>query len=99
MIQLEDGTLYKGGHKEYWNVNDKHIVKKWDKKAVTFSLGQRHCVIVDEKGNIQGEGVSNAGGLGTEVYENKSWLSIKVPNREKIVHVSAGYDFTFVVTE
>lgn len=56
-------------------------------------------MIVDEKGNIQGEGVSNAGGMGTEVYENKTWLNIKMPTKEKVVHLSAGYDFTFAVTE
>jgi hypothetical protein len=70
--------LYKGGYKEYWNVNDKHTVKKWDKKCKTFALGCRHTLIVDDKDNLQGEGVSNGGGLGTEVYENKSWLNIKI---------------------
>ena len=74
-------------------------MKKWDKKAQTFALGCRHTMIVDEKGNVQGEGVSNAGGMGTEVYENKNWLTIKMPNKEKIVHLSAGYDFTFAVSD
>ena len=49
VIQLEDGSLYKGGYKEYWNANEKHQVKKWDKKAKFFSLGTRHTLIVNEK--------------------------------------------------
>ena len=72
---------------------------KWDKKAVSFSLGCRHTLIIDEKGAVQGEGVSNAGGMGTEVYENRKWLNLKFPPKEKIVHVSCGYDFSFAVSE
>lgn len=45
-----DGTLYKGGYKEYWNAAEKHTVKKWDKKAQVMSLGTRHTLIVNEKG-------------------------------------------------
>jgi hypothetical protein len=52
VIQLEDGTLYRGGHKEYWNAADKHQMKKWEKKVRTYALGCRHCMIVDEKGNV-----------------------------------------------
>ena len=58
-------------------------------------------MIVDEKGNVQGEGVSNAGGMGIECYENKSWLTIKIPallKAEKVVQLSSGYDFTMAVT-
>ena len=74
-------------------------MKKWDKKAQSFSLGCRHTLIIDEKGNVQGEGVSNAGGMGTEVYENKKWLSIKFPPKEKILSLSCGYDFSFAVSQ
>ena len=84
VIQLEDGSLYKGGYKEYWNAADKHTIKKWDKKVAHFSLGMRHTLAVDEKGQVQGEGVSNAGGLGTEVYEVKNWMNIKMPTKEKV---------------
>lgn len=52
VIQLEDGSLHRGGFKEYWNAADKHTIKKWDKKAQTFGLGARHCLIVSEKGQI-----------------------------------------------
>lgn len=48
---------------------------------------------------MQGEGVSNSGGMGTEAYENRTWLTINMPNKEKIVHLSAAYDFTFAVSE
>lgn len=94
-----DGTLYKGGYKEYWNAAEKHTVKKWDKKAQVMSLGTRHTLIVNEKGQLQGEGVSNAGGMGTEVYENKSWTTIKLSTKEKITQLSCGYDFSFAITE
>jgi len=50
VIQLEDGSLYKGGYKEYWNSADKHMVKKWDKKAQIIALGTRHTLIINEKG-------------------------------------------------
>ena len=52
VIQLQDGSLYKGGYKEYWNAADKHLVKKWDKKAQVVSLGTRHTMIVNEKGQV-----------------------------------------------
>lgn len=62
------------------------MVKKWDKKAQIMALGTRHTLIINEKGQLQGEGVSNAGGMGTEVYENKTWLTIKLPmtSKEKV---------------
>ena len=39
--------------------------------------------------------------MGTEVYENKSWLTIKVPlgPKEKITQVSSGYDFSFAISD
>lgn len=45
----------------------------------------RHSLIVNEKGQLQGEGVSNAGGMGTDVYENKSWASIRLATKEKVI--------------
>lgn len=99
VVQLHDGTLYKGGYKEYWNTNEKHMMKKWDKKAQIMSLGTRHTLIVNEKGQLQGEGVSNGGGMGTDVYENKSWITIKLATKEKVSQLSCGYDFSFAVTD
>lgn len=64
-----------------------------------MSLGTRHSLIVNEKGQLQGEGVSNAGGMGTDVYENKTWTTLKLPTKEKVTQVSCGYDFSFVITE
>lgn len=99
IIQLEDGTLYRSGFKEYWNQADKHLVRKWDKKAQTFGLGMRHTIIVNEKGQLQGEGVSNAGGMGTEVHENKTWTNIRISTKEKITQLSCSYDFSFAITD
>ncbi len=96
---MEDGTLYRSGFKEYWNAADKHLVRKWDKKAQTFGLGMRHSIIVNEKGQLQGEGVSNAGGMGTEVHENKTWTNIRINTKEKVVQLSCSYDFSFAVTD
>jgi len=43
--------------------------------------------------------VSNAGGMGTDVYENKSWLNIKMPTKDKVTQISCAYDFSFVITD
>jgi alpha-tubulin suppressor-like RCC1 family protein len=44
--------------------------------------------------------VSNAGGMGTEIYENKIWTNIKMPfKKQKVICMSAGYDFSYIVTE
>jgi len=45
--------------------------------------------------------VSNSGGMGTEVYENKTWLTIKLPlsPKEKITQLSCAYDFSFAITD
>ena len=37
--------------------------------------------------------------MGTDVYENKSWLNIRMPVRDKIVSLSCSYDFTFAITD
>lgn len=37
--------------------------------------------------------------MGTEVYENKSWTTIKLSTKEKITQLSCGYDFSFAITE
>lgn len=37
--------------------------------------------------------------MGTEVYENKSWTTIKISTKEKITQLSCGYDFSFAITE
>ena len=37
--------------------------------------------------------------MGTEVYENKSWTSIKLATKEKVTSLSCGYDFSFAITE
>ena len=56
-------------------------------------------MIVDERGNLQGEGVSNAGGLGIDSYENRSWSSIPMPPpKEKVKSISCGYDFTLTIS-
>mmetsp|Transcript_22210 Transcript_22210/g.16619 ORF Transcript_22210/g.16619 Transcript_22210/m.16619 type:complete len:127 (+) Transcript_22210:2506-2886(+) len=74
-------------------------MRKWERKVSTFALGTRHCMFVDEKGQLCGEGVSNGGAMGTEVQENKSWINIKFPApKEKIVNMSCGYDYSMVVT-
>jgi alpha-tubulin suppressor-like RCC1 family protein len=99
VIQLEDGTLYKSGFRDCWNATDKHQVKKYDKKAEIFGLGTRHTLIVNVKGQLQGEGVSNAGGMGTDVYENKSWTTLKLSVKEKVTQISCAYDFSFVISE
>ena len=91
--------MYKGGYKEYWNAADKHTVRKWDKKAQVVALGTRHTLIVNEKGQLQGEGVSNGGGMGTDIYENKSWTTIRLATKEKVTQVSCSYDFSFAITD
>jgi alpha-tubulin suppressor-like RCC1 family protein len=91
--------LYRSGFKEYWSATDKHLVRKWDKKAQTFALGTRHTLIVNDKGQLQGEGVSNAGGMGTDVYENKTWSTIRINTKEKISQLSCAYDYSFAITE
>jgi alpha-tubulin suppressor-like RCC1 family protein len=62
-------------------------------------LGTRHTLIVNDKGQLQGEGISNAGGMGTDVHENKNWTTIKMPAKEKVSQISCAYDFSFVITE
>ena len=74
-------------------------MRKWDKKVKTFGLGYRHCLIVDENGQLKGEGVSNSGGMGTETYENKTWSNIRFPAKEKVKEISCGYDFSMIVAE
>jgi alpha-tubulin suppressor-like RCC1 family protein len=38
--------------------------------------------------------------MGTEVYENKSWTTLKVPLvKEKITQLSCGYDFSFAISD
>lgn len=37
--------------------------------------------------------------MGTDVYENKSWATIKFPPKEKVKNISCGYDFSMIVTE
>lgn len=37
--------------------------------------------------------------MGTEVYENKSWLNIKMPVKDKVVQVSCSYDFSYAITD
>jgi alpha-tubulin suppressor-like RCC1 family protein len=64
-----------------------------------FGLGTRHTLIINEKGQVQGEGVSNAGGMGTDVYENKSWINIRMPTKDKIVQISCSYDFSFAISD
>ena len=91
--------MYRGGYKEYWNAADKHTVRKWDKKAQCMGLGARHMMIVNDKGVLQGEGVSNAGALGTDVYENKNWINIRMPTKDKIVQIGCGYDFSVAITD
>mmetsp|Transcript_9498 Transcript_9498/g.9061 ORF Transcript_9498/g.9061 Transcript_9498/m.9061 type:complete len:104 (-) Transcript_9498:1323-1634(-) len=73
-------------------------MRKWDRKVQHYALGCRHCMFIDEKGALCGEGVSNAGAMGTEVYENKTWINIKFPHKEKIVQMSCGYDYSMLVT-
>ena len=56
-------------------------------------------MIVNEKGQLQGEGISNAGGMGTETYENKSWINIRMPTKDKITQLSCNYDYSFAITD
>lgn len=37
--------------------------------------------------------------MGTDVYENKSWTTLKLPVKEKVTQISCAYDFSFVITE
>ncbi len=37
--------------------------------------------------------------MGTDVYENKNWTTIKMPTKERVTQLSCAYDFTFAITE
>jgi alpha-tubulin suppressor-like RCC1 family protein len=37
--------------------------------------------------------------MGTDIYENKSWVNIKMPTKDRVTQVSCGYDFSFAITE
>lgn len=37
--------------------------------------------------------------MGTEVYENKTWATIKMTTKEKVTQLSCSYDFSFAITE
>lgn len=37
--------------------------------------------------------------MGTDVYEVKSWLTIKMPVKDKITQLSCSYDFSFAITD
>lgn len=43
--------------------------------------------------------MSNGGGMGTDVYENKNWTTIKLPIKERVTQLSCAYDFSFAITE
>lgn len=37
--------------------------------------------------------------MGTDIYENRKWINLKFPPKEKIASVACGYDFSFAVSE